>query len=70
MNGQRRERLAAIMTVPDNYVFGASGVQAIHRGIDFTGEKLAHFLIFWIGLILPANTGDTFSIGDEENGFA
>jgi hypothetical protein len=36
--------------------------------VDFSSQKLAHFLIFRIGLVLAADSGYTFSVRDQKDG--
>src|ERR1700730_8433573 len=69
MYGQRGERLAAIVSVPNDHLVGASAEKAFDCGVDFACEQLAHLGILRIGLVLPAHSGDTFGVCDHENGF-
>ena len=69
MYGQRGERLAAVVSIPNHHLIGPSTEKAFYRGVDFACQQLAHLGIFRIGLVLPAHSGDTFGVCDHENGF-
>ncbi len=69
MDGQGGEGLAAIVAVPDNHLIGAAAQEAVHGGVNFAGQQLAHLGVLRLGLILAADSGDTFGVGDHENGF-
>ena len=57
------------MAIPDDHLIRAAGEKAFHRGIDFTGQKLAHLRVLGLGLLLPANPAHAFRVGDQEDGF-
>src|SRR4051812_19456929 len=69
MDGERGERLAAVVTVPDHHFVGAAFQEAGDGGVDLAGQKLTEFRAGELGLVLTADTGDTFGVGDEEDGF-
>src|SRR5260370_13214352 len=69
MDGQRGERLAAIVAVPDDDLVGAAAEEALDGSVDLAGQQLTHLGIFRFSLILPADARDTFGIVDHEDGF-
>ena len=54
MDGQRRERLAAVVAVPDDHLVGATRQKAFDRRIDLAGRPLTHLGVFRVGLVLTA----------------
>jgi hypothetical protein len=67
IDGQGGERGAAIVPVPDENFRRAAIEESRHRGIDLTGEKLAHFRVFGLGLLLAADATHALSIGDYKH---
>ena len=55
------------MPVPDNDLRRAALDESLNRSIDFASKKRAHFGIFWVCLVLPADAGDTFSVSDHKD---
>ena len=55
------------MSVPYQNLVSTSGKKAVHSGVDLAGEQLAHLRVLGFGLLLAANSADTFRIGDQED---
>src|SRR5207249_293839 len=70
MNRERRKRLAAVVSVPDDHFVGSACVESTYCCVNLPGEELPHLLVFGIGLVLATDTGHALGVGDQKNGLA
>ena len=69
-DGEHRQRLAAVVTVPDHHFGCAAGKETADGRVDFAGDQALMLGAGGFGQRLPADPRDALGVGDDEDRLA